>query len=354
MSRFHRRAFALKKSDFRYELPPELIAQEPLRERSASRLLVAPPGDAPFDDRHVRDLSSLLQPGDLLVFNDTRVIPARLFGHKDSGGRIEILIERLLPGNEARAQVGASKSPKPGSRIALDAGGSAEVLGRDGEFYHLRFDVDGALESWLLKAGRLPLPPYIRREPGADDAERYQTVFAREIGAVAAPTAGLHFDDALLDALRARGVQFGHVTLHVGARTFQPVRVEDLREHDMHSEWLNVGAELVAQVRRTREAGGRVVAVGTTVVRALESAMVDGELHPFAGETRIFIFPGYRIRSVDALMTNFHLPESTLLMLVSAFAGKPRIFAAYEHAVRERYRFFSYGDAMLLFPEVAA
>lgn len=344
---------AMKKSDFHYQLPPELIAQAPLPERSASRMLVVPPGDAAFVDTQVRELGDWLRPGDLLVFNDTRVIPARLFGQKDSGGRVEILVERLLPGNEARVQVGASKSPRPGGRIVLDAGGEAEVLGRDGEFYHLRFHVDGALESWLLKAGRLPLPPYIRREPGQDDAERYQTVFAREIGAVAAPTAGLHFDDALLADLRERGVAFGHVTLHVGAGTFQPVRVDDLHAHDMHSEWLNVGAELVAQVRRTREAGGRVVAVGTTVVRALESAMQDGELHPFAGETRIFIFPGYRIRSVDALLTNFHLPESTLLMLVSAFAGRERIFAAYAHAVRERYRFFSYGDAMLLFPRQA-
>ena len=346
----------MKKSDFHYELPPELIAQAPLPERSASRMLVVPPGDAPFVDAQVRELGDWLQPGDLLVFNDTRVIPARLFGQKESGGRVEILIERLLANNEARAQVGASKSPKPGGRIALDGGGEAEVIGRDGEFYHLRFHVEGALESWLLKAGRLPLPPYIRREPGRDDAERYQTVFAREVGAVAAPTAGLHFDDALLAALRERGVAFGHVTLHVGAGTFQPVRVDDLREHAMHGEWLNVGPELVAQVRRTREAGGRVVAVGTTVVRALESATSlngtrDGELHPFAGETRIFIFPGYRIRSVDALLTNFHLPESTLLMLVSAFAGKDRIFAAYAHALRERYRFFSYGDAMLLFPQ---
>ena len=341
-------ADALKKSDFHYELPEELIAQAPLPERSASRLLLVPPGQAAFSDLHVRDLPGLLQPGDLLVFNDTRVIPARLFGQKDSGGRIEILIERLLPEEQARAQVRASKSPRPGSRIALDGGGQAEVLGRDGEFFLLRFEVDGPFEQWLQRVGRLPLPPYIRREPGQDDAERYQTVFARQVGAVAAPTAGLHFDQALLERLRERGVQSGHVTLHVGAGTFQPVRVEDVRTHTMHSEWLNVGAELVAQVRRTRAAGGRVVAVGTTVVRALESAMRDGELQPFAGETRIFIFPGYRIRSVDALLTNFHLPESTLLMLVSAFAGKERVFDAYRHAVEQRYRFFSYGDAMLL------
>ena len=346
----------MKKSDFHYELPEELIAQAPLPERSASRLLLVSPGDAAlsngeFADMGVRDLPSLLQPGDLLVFNDTRVIPARLFGNKATGGRVEILIERLLANNEARAQLGVSKSPKPGSRIALDAGGEAEVLARDDAgFWHLRFHLPEPLENWLLHAGRLPLPPYIQREPGADDAERYQTVFAKEVGAVAAPTAGLHFDDALLDALRARGIEFGHVTLHVGAGTFQPMRVDDIHEHRMHSEWINVGAELVQQVRRTRASGGRVVAIGTTVLRALESALVDGELQPFAGDTSIFIFPGYRIRSVDALLTNFHLPESTLLMLVSAFAGKERIVAAYEHAVRERYRFFSYGDAMLLFP----
>ena len=218
----------------------------------------------------------------------------------------------------------------------------------DGGFWQLRFHVAESLEQWLQHAGRLPLPPYIQREPGADDAERYQTVFARKIGAVAAPTAGLHFDDALLDALRERGVQFGHVTLHVGAGTFQPVRVDDVHQHRMHSEWINVGAELVQQVRRTREAGGRVIAVGTTVVRALESALVDGELQPYAGDTTIFIFPGYRLHSIDALLTNFHLPESTLLMLVSAFAGMDSIRRAYAHAVAQRYRFFSYGDAMLI------
>ncbi|RZZ82344.1 tRNA preQ1(34) S-adenosylmethionine ribosyltransferase-isomerase QueA [Pseudoxanthomonas winnipegensis] len=341
----------MKKSDFHYDLPPELIAQAPLPERSASRLLIVPPGDAPLADLHVRDLPEQLRAGDLLVFNDTRVIPARLFGQKDTGGRVEILIERLLPDNRAHAQIGASKSPKPGGRIALDAGGHCEVLGREGEFYELRFEVGDALDSWLLKAGRMPLPPYITREPGQDDDERYQTVFARELGAVAAPTAGLHFDEALLARLKAQGVQFGHITLHVGAGTFQAMRVDDVREHRMHSEWLNVGAELVQQIRRTRAAGGRVIAVGTTVVRALESATREGQLQPFAGETRIFIFPGYRITSVDALITNFHLPESTLLMLVSAFAGKARILQAYRHAVAQGYRFFSYGDAMLLFPQ---
>ncbi|GGK07574.1 tRNA preQ1(34) S-adenosylmethionine ribosyltransferase-isomerase QueA [Luteimonas terricola] len=339
----------MKKSDFRFDLPQELIAQAPLAERSASRMLVVPPGDGGFQDHRVHELPGFLRAGDLLVFNDTRVIPARLFGRKQgSGGRVEILIERLLPGGEARAQVGASKTPKPGNLIELDAGGVAEVISRDESFHRLRFHVDGELESWLAKAGRMPLPPYIQREPGVEDAERYQTLFARASGAVAAPTAGLHFDQPLLDALRARGVDSAHVTLHVGAGTFQPMRVDDIREHRMHSEWINVGAALVAQVRRTRAAGGRVVAVGTTVVRAMESATVDGELHPFSGETSIFIVPGYRITSADVLLTNFHLPESTLLMLVSAFAGRERVLAAYAHAVRERYRFFSYGDAMLL------
>ena len=341
----------MKTSDFSYHLPPELSAQAPRAERSASRLLVVPPDDAPMSDRHVRDLPELLQPGDLLVFNDTRVIPARLFGHKATGGRVEILIERLLGEDQARAQLGVSKPPRPGARIALDAGGEAEAISRDADgFWQLRFHLPQPLEEWLLHAGRMPLPPYIQREPGAEDAQRYQTVFARQAGAVAAPTAGLHFDEALLAALRGRGVEFGHVTLHVGAGTFQPVRVDDVHQHRMHSEWINVGAGLVQQVKRTRAAGGRVIAVGTTVVRALESAMVDGELQPFSGDTAIFVFPGYAIRSVDALLTNFHLPESTLLMLVSAFSGKERVLAAYAHAVRERYRFFSYGDAMLLSP----
>jgi S-adenosylmethionine:tRNA ribosyltransferase-isomerase len=340
----------LKKSDFAYHLPPELIAQAPLPERSASRLLLVPPAPAALEDRQVRDLDQLLQPGDLLVFNDTRVIPARLFGAKATGGRVEILIERLLGAQDVRAQLGVSKSPKAGSVIDLDAGGQAEVLGRDGEFYLLRLHVPGALEDWLEQAGRLPLPPYITRDVDNADKQRYQTVFAREAGAVAAPTAGLHFDQTLLDRLSARGVQFGHVTLHVGAGTFQPVRVEDLSEHRMHSERVRVSAELVEKVRATRAAGGRVIGVGTTVVRALESATSDGVLAAYEGETRIFITPGYTITSVDALLTNFHLPESTLLMMISAFAGRRRVFAAYAHAIAQRYRFFSYGDAMLLFP----
>ncbi|CAN5124243.1 tRNA preQ1(34) S-adenosylmethionine ribosyltransferase-isomerase QueA [soil metagenome] len=350
----------MKKSDFNFELPPRLVAQAPLAERSASRMLVLPPAPSALSDRNVRDLPECLRSGDLLVFNDTRVIPARLFGHKDSGGRVEIMLEPNASHpaghdpREVRAQVGASKSPKPTSRIRLGDGTELVVLGRDGEFYRLRFEGDEPVDQILARVGRMPLPPYIQRDAVHADAERYQTVFAREPGAVAAPTAGLHFDQALLDQLQAGGIEFGHVTLHVGAGTFQPMRADSVHDHVMHSEWLNVGAELCAKVARTRAAGGRVVAVGTTVVRSLETAMRDGVLLPYAGETRIFIFPGYRIRSVDMLLTNFHLPESTLLMLVSAFSGRERILDAYRHAVDAGYRFFSYGDAMLLYPESAA
>lgn len=340
----------MKKSDFHFDLPPELIAQAPLAERSASRLLVADAARAALEDRHFIDLPQFLQAGDLLVFNDTRVLPARLFGHKESGGAVEILIERVTGAHEARAQLGVSKKPKPGGRIVLADGSAVTVLGRDGEFFQLRFDESEPLETLLARLGRMPLPPYIERDADRADDERYQTVFAREAGAVAAPTAGLHFDEALLATLRDRGIDFGYVTLHVGAGTFQPMRAERLEDHAMHREWLNVGAGLVEKIRHTRERGGRVVAVGTTVVRALESSLRDGEVAPFAGETQIFIFPGYRIRSVDALVTNFHLPESTLLMLVSAFAGRDFILDAYRHAVAQRYRFFSYGDAMLILP----
>ena len=340
----------MKKSDFHFDLPPELIAQAPLAERSASRLLIVDAKRDTLEDRRFTDLVELLAPGDLVVFNDTRVLPARLHGRKDTGGAVEILIERITGAHEARVQLGVSKKPKEGGRILFDDGSTATVLGRDGEFFVLRFDAAEPLEKLLLRLGRMPLPPYIDRAADKADDERYQTVYAREAGAVAAPTAGLHFDKALLDALAARGVQFGYVTLHVGAGTFQPVRAERIENHVMHREWLNVGAELVEKIRRTREHGGRVVAVGTTVVRALESATHDGVLQPFAGETQIFIFPGYRITSVDALVTNFHLPESTLLMLVSAFAGRETMLAAYRHAVEARYRFFSYGDAMLIWP----
>lgn len=343
----------MKKSDFHFDLPPELIAQAPLPDRSDSRLLLVPPGDAPFQDRQFRELPDLLQAGDLLIFNDTRVIPARLYGQKQTGGQVEILIERLLPEQCVRAQVGASKSPKAGSGITLTDGTLLTVLGREEEFYRLRFDTEEPVETVLNRLGKMPLPPYIQRDADADDDTRYQTVFARHAGAVAAPTAGLHFDQEILAQLKAKGVQLGHITLHVGAGTFQPMRAENLKDHVMHSEWLNVGAELCAQIAATKARGGRVIAVGTTVLRALETAIVDGTVKPFAGDTQIFIFPGYRIRSIDALITNFHLPESTLLMLVSAFAGKDRIFAAYRHAVDQQYRFFSYGDAMLLYSGAA-
>jgi len=340
----------LKKSDFDFDLPNALIAQSPLAERSASRLLVLDRIAGTRQNRQFRELPGMLQPGDLLVFNDTRVLPARLFGHKESGGAVEILIERVTGTHEARAQLGVSKKPKEGGRIVLADGSAVTVLGREGEFFRLRFESHEPLEKILLRLGEMPLPPYIERKPGQDDTTRYQTVFAREPGAVAAPTAGLHFDEGLLARLTERGVDFGYVTLHVGAGTFQPMRAEDISDHVMHREWLNVGAELVEKIRRTRAAGGRVVAVGTTVVRALESATVEGRLHPFAGETQIFIFPGYRITSIDGLITNFHLPQSTLLMLVSALTNREFILDAYRYAVQERYRFFSYGDAMLVWP----
>lgn len=343
----------MKKSDFHFDLPQALIAQAPLKERSASRMLVLDVPAKTWCDSRVRALSDWVRPGDLMVFNDTRVLPARLFGRKESGGAVEILIERVLGAHEARAQLRVSKKPAAGGRILLEDGTAITVLGREEAFFDLRFETTEPLEKVLLRLGHMPLPPYIERADSAEDAERYQTVYAREPGAVAAPTAGLHFDETLLGSLRDKGVDFGYVTLHVGAGTFQPMRAERVEDHHMHREWLNVGAELVGKMHRTRAAGGRVVAVGTTVVRALESATVDGKVHPFAGETQIFIFPGYKITSVDALLTNFHLPQSTLLMLVSAMAGREFMLDAYRHAVQARYRFFSYGDAMLILPHGA-
>ena len=341
----------MKKTDFHFDLPPELIAQFPLAQRSASRLLVVPNDQDNFIDKTVRDLPGFLRAGDLLIFNDTRVIPARLYGQKESGGRVEILLERITSGHEVRAQIGASKSPKADSKIILDEGTVITVLGRDGEFYRLRFDTTEPLEKILLRAGRMPLPPYIQRDADITDDVRYQTVFAKQPGAVAAPTAGLHFDEDLLADIKAKGVEFGHITLHVGAGTFQPMRAENISEHTMHREWLNVGAELCLQIVKTRARGGRVIAVGTTVVRALETAYRDGEVRPYADDTQIFIFPGVKVKSVDAMITNFHLPESTLMMMVSAFSGRERILSAYQHAIEQRYRFFSYGDAMLLYPQ---
>jgi S-adenosylmethionine:tRNA ribosyltransferase-isomerase len=332
-------------SDFHYELPPELIAQRPSERRGDSRLLHLPAGVAP-SDRRFADIVDLLQPGDLLVFNDTEVVPARLFGVKGTGGRVEVLIERLAAEDLAWAHVRASKSPKPGSLIRV-ADRTLLVEGRDDDLYRLR--AQGFAFAELMQAhGHVPLPPYIQREDESLDRERYQTVYASRPGAVAAPTAGLHFDETTLAALARRGIESARVTLHIGAGTFQPVRVQNLDEHRMHSEWLEVDAAAVEAVARTRARGGRVVAVGTTSVRSLETAAAGGELAPYCGDTRLFIRPGYRFRVVDLLLTNFHLPESTLLMLVCAFHGYAPMMAAYRHAVSQSYRFFSYGDAMLV------
>ena len=338
-------------NDFDYALPTELIAQEPLPERSASRLLVVNPhtGAAPaLSDANFGELADLIHPGDLLVFNDTRVIHARLHGVKDSGGQIEVLIERAIGPHEALAQVRASKSPKTGSRLRLADAFEVEVLGRVGEFFHLSFPRGENLFDLLERHGKLPLPPYIQRAAGEADENRYQTVYAREPGSVAAPTAGLHFDEALLERIAARGAKCAWLTLHVGAGTFQPVRVDDLGEHRMHRERYVIPQETVDAITTTHAAGGRVIAVGTTSMRALEAAAQDGPIEAGSGETEIFILPGFRFQVVDALVTNFHLPKSTLLMLVAAFAGLDSMRRAYAHAVEQRYRFFSYGDAMFI------
>lgn len=341
----------MKKSDFDFELPRELIAQQPLAERSASRLLCLDVPAGQWDDLTFRQLPDLLRSGDLLVFNDTRVIPARLYGRKPSGGAVEILLERVTGAHEALAQMRASKTPATGTRVVLNDASEVEIVGREDEFFRLRFDASEPLEARLSRIGHMPLPPYIERSDDADDRERYQTVFARHSGAVAAPTAGLHFDAPLMAALQEADVGIGYTTLHVGAGTFQPMRSERPEDHHMHSEWLDVDAELVKRIQYTQAHGGRVIAVGTTVVRALESACGDGGLEPFRGDTRIFIYPGYRFRVVDALVTNFHLPQSTLLMLVAAMAGRELILDVYQHAVDSRYRFFSYGDAMMILPQ---
>ncbi len=338
----------MQRSDFYFDLPPELIAQYPPAERGASRLLLVNPPSTQFSDLQFADFIDLVQPNDLLVFNDTRVIPARLFGHKASGGRVEILIERLQEHGRVLAHVRASKSPKAGARITLEGGLELAVLGREDDLFQLQFLSDQPLLSLLERYGHIPLPPYISRSDEAQDSERYQTVYARQPGAVAAPTAGLHFSPALLEQLEQRGVQRCFVTLHVGAGTFRPVRVDDIQQHQMHQEWFAVEHSVCEAVAATRARGGRVIAVGTTAVRALESAAASGQLQAGCGETRIFIYPGYQFRVVDALLTNFHLPESTLLMLVSALAGYETVMAAYQHAVTQRYRFFSYGDAMFL------
>ncbi|MCP5143768.1 MAG: tRNA preQ1(34) S-adenosylmethionine ribosyltransferase-isomerase QueA [Gammaproteobacteria bacterium] len=338
----------MQRSDFAYDLPPDLIAQHPLAERTGSRLLYMSAAGGPPADLRFGDIENLLRPGDLLVANDTRVVPARMFGHKASGGRVEVMLERLLDDQQALAQLRVSKKPAPGSEILLEQGGRLEILKRDAEGFFILRAVGETLPVLLEREGQLPLPPYIERAPATADLERYQTVYARTPGAVAAPTAGLHFDPPLLAALAARGIGLAHITLHVGAGTFSPVRVDNLAQHRMHTERLEVSAEVCERVAKTRAAGGRVIAVGTTSVRALETAAAEGELKPYAGETAMFITPGYRFRVVDALITNFHLPESTLLMLVCAFGGYESVMAAYRHAVAQRYRFFSYGDAMFI------
>jgi len=332
-------------SDFDYALPQELIARYPAKDRRDSRLLVVDRGVA---DLGFADLPSLLRPGDLLVFNDTRVIKARLNARKETGGKAEILIERIESERSALAHIRASKSPKPGSRLRFANEAEAVVTGRNDDLFALEFSTE--VMSLLDAQGEVPLPPYLEREADEADLERYQTVYARDPGAVAAPTAGLHFDEAMLDETLANGVRHAHVTLHVGAGTFQNLRADHIEENRLHAERVEVTRACVDAVDETRAAGGRVIAVGTTSVRSLECASAGGKLEPFNGETDLFIRPGYRFRSVDAMITNFHLPQSSLLMLVAAFAGRERILDAYAHAVREKYRFFSYGDAMFLAP----
>lgn len=336
-------------SDFDFELPDDLIAQTALPDRTASRLLHVEP-EGQLHDRVFADVTGLIQAGDLLVFNNTRVLKARFFGQKESGGKVQLLVERVLSNTEndrrVLAQMRASKSPLPGSRIRLADAFDVIVGERAGEFFTLHFPSD--IFELLEQYGRLPLPPYIEHEADDYDEERYQTVYSKVPGAVAAPTAGLHFDQALLDRCVANGVQLAYVTLHVGAGTFQPVRTENLQEHQMHSEWYTVPAETAELIAKTKAAGRSVIAVGTTSMRALESASQSGQLVAGSGDTKLFITPGYRFKTVDRLITNFHLPKSTLMMLVSAFAGYQQIRDAYAHAIQQRYRFFSYGDAMML------
>ena len=337
----------MRLSDFDYELPDELIAQHPAEQRSNSRMLHVDGANSEIADRQFLDFPSLLRAGDLLVFNNTRVMAARLHGQKATGGKVEILIERVTEPTRCLAHVRASKSPKVGSTLLVE-NAQITMVARHDNLFELKLESAGDFYQLMESHGHMPLPPYIDRDDGADDEERYQTVFAKEMGAVAAPTAGLHFDDAMLQSLTEMGVEQAEVTLHVGAGTFQPVKTENLDEHIMHSEWLSVSDETVEKINACKARGGRVVAVGTTSVRSLETAAKDGELKPYQGDTRLFIRPGYQFQVVDLLLTNFHLPQSTLLMLVSAFAGYENIMRAYRHAVEQRYRFFSYGDAMLL------
>ena len=340
----------MRLADFDYHLPAELIAQHPAEQRDASRLLTLNRASGELAELSVAGIASLFAAGDLLVVNDTRVIPARLKGQKESGGAVEIFLVRRLAGESElwSCLLKASKSPKAGCRVLLPAGVVATVLDREAGEWRVRFEGSDDFMGWLEQAGSMPLPPYIKRAPEGDDRERYQTVFARELGAVAAPTAGLHFTRALLDRIEARGAQIAPLTLHVGLGTFMPIRVEELAQHVMHREWYRIPESTVRAIADTRERGGRVIALGTTALRALEHAAASGELEPGEREADIFILPGYRFRVVDALITNFHLPKSTLFMLVCAFAGKERMLEAYREAVNRRFRFFSYGDAMFI------
>jgi len=333
-------------SEFNYDLPESLIAQTPLTKRSASRLLVLKRDDDVAQDKQFIDFPDFLKAGDLLIFNDTQVMRARMFGTRDSGGRIEIMMERLLSDTRALARIKFSHAPKPGSYLHVDDY-NIRVINREIDLFEL--EIEGFdFPSLMEKVGHMPLPPYIKRDDDSYDEERYQTVYADKTGAVAAPTAGLHFDEEILTALKAKGVNTAQVTLHVGAGTFLPVRTENIHDHKIHKEWLEVSQEVCDAVAETKAAGGRIIAVGTTSVRSIETAAASGELKPYSGDTRLFITPGYQFNVIDLLLTNFHLPESSLLMLVSAFSGKDRIMDAYQHAIAAKYRFFSYGDAMLL------
>ena len=335
-------------ADFEYDLPPERIAKHPLPDRSASRLLVMNRATGELSDRGVRDLPDLLTPDDLLVLNDTRVIPARLFGRKPTGGKVEVLVERLLPRRQVLAQLRFSRPPAPGGELIFSEGVRARVEGRSGRFWILQFPDETDVTDFLERHGQVPLPPYIDRAPEPRDRDRYQTVYAHSPGAVAAPTAGLHFDETLLHRLGERGIERVFVTLHVGAGTFQPIESEDIRDHRIHAERLSVSAGACACIEQARERGGRVIAVGTTSARALESAIRSGRVQPFEGETRLYLYPGRPFAAIDGLMTNFHLPRSSLLLMICAFAGRTATLRAYRHAVDHGYRFYSYGDAMLI------
>ncbi len=338
----------MRRSEFAYELPENLIAQFPSAARGDSRLLCLNGENGALNDRKFSELTMLLRTNDLLVFNDTRVMPARLFGHKDTGGQIEIMIERMLSDQQILAQVRASKPPRPGSYVFLERGIKLELIARHDDMFVLKFE-DGQKTKEILKdIGHTPLPPYIQRADEKIDKERYQTVYARKTGAVAAPTAGLHFTEKIMKQFADRGIDTAYVTLHIGAGTFQPVRTENIDDHRMHSEYLEVSAEVCEKVSATKKRGGRIIAVGTTSVRCLEMAARSGSLEPYAGETDIFIYPGFKFQIVDFLITNFHLPESTLLMLVCAFAGREHVLNAYQHAIAGKYRFYSYGDAMFI------